>query len=128
MEVVKYYYTKPILIFKGAFLRIDGAHEVSIPKQKYVEGKRMTMAAILDEDTNTIRFGMSVCHESDKFVKKIGQQIAEKNARENPFMIVSHYSGNFKDFLNLVRHTGHMEERKFYNKYYRSLINGIIND
>lgn len=127
METVKYYYTKPIFIFKGAFLRIDGYDEVSIPKQTYVEGKRMTMAAILNPDTNEVRFGISICHESDKFVKKIGQKLAEKSARENPIMIVSHFSGNFKDFLNLVRHTGHMEERKFYNKYYRNLINGILN-
>ena len=128
MEVVKYYYTKPIFIFKGAFIRIDGRDEVSIPKQKYKEGKRMTMAAIWDEDTNQVRFGISVCHETDVFVKKIGQQLAEKCARENPIMIVSHFSGNFKDYLNLVRHMGHMEERRFYNKYYRNLINGILND
>lgn len=128
MEVVKYYYTKPIFIFKGAFIRIDGRDEVSIPKQKYKEGKRMTMAAIWDEDTNQVRFGISVCHETDRFEKKIGQQLAEKCARENPIMIVSHFSGNFKDYLNLVRHMGHMEERRFYNKYYRNLINGILND
>lgn len=128
MEVVKYYYTKPILIFKGAFLRIDSGDEVSIPKQKYVEGKRMTMAAILNEDTNEVKFGISICHESDKFVKKVGQQLAEKCAREKPIMIISHFSGNFKDYLNLVRHIGHMEERRFYNKYYKNLINGIIND
>lgn len=128
MEVVKYYYTKPIFIFKGAFLRIDGGDEVSVPKQKYKEGKRMTMAAIWNDDTNEVRFGIAICHESDKFVKKIGQQLSEKCARENPIMIVSHFSGNFKDYLNLVRHIGHMEERRFYNKYYKNLINGIIND
>lgn len=128
METVKYYYTKPIFIFKGAYLRIDGSSEVSIPKQKMKEGKRMTLAAILNTETNEVRFGIAVCHETDKFVKKIGQQLAEKAARENPIMIVSHFSGNFKDYLNLVRHTGHMEERKFYNKYYRNLINGILND
>lgn len=128
METVKYYYSKPVFIFKGAFLRIDGADEVSIPKQKYKEGKRMTMAGIWDQDTGEVRFGLSICHESDKFVKKIGQELAEKNARENPIMIVSHFSGNFKDYLNLIRHTGHMEERRFYNKYYKNLINGIIND
>ena len=128
METVKYYYSKPIFVFKGAFLRIDGEDEVSIPKQKYKEGKRMTMAGIWNEDTGEVRFGLSICHESDKFVKKIGQELAEKNARENPIMIVSHFSGNFKDYLNLIRHTGHMEERRFYNKYYKNLINGIIND
>jgi len=128
METVKYYYSKPIFVFKGAFLRIDGEDEVSIPKQKYKEGKRMTMAGIWNEDTGEVRFGLSVCHESDKFVKKVGQKLAEKNARENPIMIVSHFSGNFKDYLNLIRHTGHMEERRFYNKYYKNLINGIIND
>jgi hypothetical protein len=128
METVKYYYSKPIFVFKGAFLRIDGEDEVSIPKQKYKEGKRMTMAGIWNEDTGEVRFGLSICHESDKFVKKIGQKLAEKNARENPIMIVSHFSGNFKDYLNLIRHTGHMEERRFYNKYYKNLINGIIND
>jgi hypothetical protein len=128
METVKYYYSKPIFVFKGAFLRIDGEDEVSIPKQKYKEGKRMTMAGIWNEDTGEVRFGLSICHESDKFVKKVGQKLAEKNARENPIMIVSHFSGNFKDYLNLIRHTGHMEERRFYNKYYKNLINGIIND
>ena len=35
MEVVKYYYTKPVFIYKGAFLRIDGSDEVSIPNQKF---------------------------------------------------------------------------------------------
>lgn len=128
METVKYYYSKPIFVFKGAFLRIDGEDEVSIPKQKYKEGKRMTMAGIWNEDTGEVRFGLSICHESDKFVKKVGQKLAEKNARENPIMIVSHFSGNFKDYLNLIRHTGHMEERRFYNKYYKNLINGIINN
>lgn len=123
---VKFYYTKPIFIFKGAFLRIDGSDEVSIPKQKYKMGKRMTLAAIWDESTNEIRFGYAICHESDKFVKKIGQELALKSAKENPIMIISQFSGCFKDYLNLVRHFGHMEERKFYNKYYGNLINGII--
>ena len=41
---------------------------------------------------------------------------------ENPIMIVSHFSGNFKDYLNLVRHTGHMEERRFFRKYYKNLM------
>lgn len=126
MEVVKYYYTKPIYLYRGAFLHIDGNREVSIPKQKFKEGKRMTMAAIWNEDTGEIRFGIAVCHESDRFVKKIGQQLAEKSARENPVMIISHFSGEFKDFLNLVRHNGHMEERRFYNKYYQNLIKGIM--
>ena len=121
-ETVKYYYTKPILFFKGAFLQIDGYQKTAFPPQKFKEGKRMTMAAIWNEDTGEVRFGISVCHEHDKFVKKIGQQLAEKQARENPIMIVSHFSGNFKDYLNLVRHTGHMEERRFFRKYYKNLI------
>lgn len=126
MEVVKYYYTKPVFIYKGAFLRIDGSDEVSIPNQKFKEGKRMTMAAIWDDDTKEVRFGVAVCHESDKFVKKVGQKLAEQRARENPIMIVSYFSGQFKDFLNLVRHTGNMEERRFYDKHYKHLIKGIL--
>ena len=126
METVKYFYTKPIFMFKSASFQLDGKDVVSVPKQKMAEGKRMTMAGFLDPNTNEVRFGISICHEKDKFVKKIGRELALKAAKENPFMIVSHFSGNFKDFLNLVRHTGHMEERKFYKKYYNNLINGII--
>lgn len=128
METVKYYYTKPITFFKGAFIRIDGHDEVSIPNQKMIQGKRMTIAALYDEDDHEIRFGMAICHETDKFVKKIGQEIALKQAREKPFMIITHFSGKFKDFLDIVRHTGHMEERKFYTKYYKNYIKGILND
>ena len=128
METVKYFYTKPIFIFKAAAMQIDGHDLYSVPKQKMKEGKRMTMAGILNPETNEVRFGLAVCHEQDRFVKKVGRELALKAAKENPFMIVSHFSGDFKDFLNLVRHTGHMEERKFYRKYYGNLINGIIND
>lgn len=127
METIKYYYTKPIFFFKGASFRLDGVDSISVPKQKKKEGKRMTLAGIWNEENGEVRFGIAICHESDKFVKKIGQRLAEKNARENPIMIVSHFSGKFKDYLNLVRHTGHMEERRFYNKYYKNLINGILN-
>jgi hypothetical protein len=122
METVKYYYTKPILFFKGAYLKIDGQERAAVPPQIFKEGKRMTMAAIWDQDKNEVRFGISICHEKDRFVKKIGQKLAEKCAKENPIMIVSHFSGNFKDYLNLVRHTGHMEERRFFRKYYKNLM------
>lgn len=126
METVKYFYTKPVFIFKAASFQINGFDEVSVPHQKFKEGKRMTIAGLLDPDTNQVRFGRVICHEKDRFVKKIGRELALKAAKENPFMIISHFSGDFKDFINLVRHTGHMEERKFYKKYYNNLINGII--
>ena len=126
METVKYFYTKPVFIFNAANLQIDGKCLYSVPDQKMKIGKRMTMAGFFDQETNEVRFGLAICNEKDRFVKKIGRELALKAAKENPFMIVSHFSGDFKDFINLVRHTGHMEERKFYKKYYNNLINGII--
>ena len=126
MEVVKYYYTKPIFFFKAASFKLDGIDQVSALKP-YSCGKRMTMAAIYNNETNEVRIGLSICHESDKFVKKVGQRLSEKQARESPIMIISHFSGKFKDFLSLVRHTGHMEERKFFNKYYKNYVKSIVN-
>lgn len=124
-ETVKYYYTKPITFYSSSMFILDGVEQISMRKVKQ-EGKRMTLAGIWNEDTGEVRFGMSICHEKDKFKKKTGQQIAEKNARENPILIISHFSGDFKDYLNLVRHTGHMEERKFYKKYYNHLLKNTL--
>lgn len=126
MEAVKFYYSKPIEFFKSARIKVDGRYYVCDRQTASTTGKRMTMAAIFDQDAKTIRFGLAICHEQDRFVKKIGQELAIKSAREKPIMIITEYKGNFKDFLDLVREVGKMEEKRFLKKNYKNFVTGII--
>jgi hypothetical protein len=95
-RVVKYYYSTPVYFADLA----NNPLKDKIVVNHIRHGKRFTMAMIYDDETSSIRFGIATCMPVDNFDKKIGRTIAEKNAMEKPFHIITDFTGRRNDFAD----------------------------
>lgn len=95
-RVVKYYYSSPVYLADLANNPLMDKAVVSHIRQ----AKRFTMAIVYDDDSQTIKFGLSICMPNDNFNKKIGREIAERNAESCPFHIITNFSGRRNDYAD----------------------------
>lgn len=95
-RVVKYYYSSPVYFADLANNPINDKTVVGHMRQ----AKRFTMAIVYDDDSHTIKFGLSICMPNDNFNKKIGREIAERNAESNPFHVITNFSGRRNDYAD----------------------------
>ena len=95
-RVVKYYYSSPVYLADLANNPLMDKTVVSHIRQ----AKRFTMAMVYDDDSQTIKFGLSICMPNDNFNKKIGREIAERNAESYPFHIITNFSGRRNDYAD----------------------------
>ena len=94
-RVVKYYYSTPIY-----FADIANTPTGKTAVGRLRQAKRFTMAMVYDDDSQTIKFGLSVCMPNDNFNKKIGREIAERNAENCPFHVITNFSGRRNDYAD----------------------------
>ena len=66
-RVVKYYYSSPVYL---ADLANNPFMEKAVVSH-IRKAKRFTMAMVYDDDSQTIKFGLSICMPNDNFNKKI---------------------------------------------------------
>lgn len=97
-KVTKYYYTSPIFI--GTITNNPLLDKTVVSKIRH--GRRYTIAAVYDDDDQTIKFGLATCQPIDNFCKETGRKIAEKNAMENPFYVITGFTGRRNDFADEV--------------------------
>lgn len=91
MNKTKYYYSEAVHLrllpvytdAEGNPLFID---ETRKPIIKTVP--RVTVASVLEPETNCLSFGVSVCSEKDVFSKEIGRGLALDRAMNNPCLKV----------------------------------------
>lgn len=97
-KVVKYYYSSPVVKASIAINPILNKTVIS----KIHQGKRYTMAAVYDDETHTIKFGLAVCQPVDNFCKAIGRLVAERKANTSPFYVINDFNGRRNDYADEV--------------------------
>ena len=97
MEVIKYYYTRPMKVYSGVV--IGGQ---CLPARKVKKCKRFTFAVVFDDESETIKFGMATCSENDNFSKKIGRELSLQRARTEPIHVITGFKGIRNDFADEV--------------------------
>lgn len=118
-RVIKYYYSTPVYFADLANNPIAEKTVVSHIRQ----GKRYTMAMIYDDDSQTISFGLATCMPSDNFCKKVGREIAERNAIEKPFHVIKNFSGRRNDYADEAIQICLDKERTLHKKDYPWIFN-----
>ena len=112
MKISRFYYSEPkirteVLISSNGIEKVYG---------KLKRHKRVSICGILDTELNTLSFGATLCSEKDVFHKKIGRELSEKRALENPIMVTNVTKGNIgKTFINCAKM---IEENIFGMKQY----------
>lgn len=91
MRTSRFYYTTPLIFFKGGVLPFGA---LSIPEQKVTYSERHTIAALYDDETKTIKFGLATCSTKDRFQKSIGRDLALARAEFNPFYVITDIDEN----------------------------------
>jgi hypothetical protein len=79
------------------------------------------MAAVYDDESHTIKLGLSACRPQDNFDKSIGRKIAEKNAEEKPFAIINDFNGRRNDYADQVMMLFQNKEEHLLYKHYNKL-------
>lgn len=89
MKNVRFYYSTPLNIVSAVALDqnfdLDGV--IGVYKSSSRPTPRITICTILNEDRTQLSFGIAVCSKKDRFIKKIGRELAYKAALENPILI-----------------------------------------
>lgn len=118
-RVVKYYYSAPVY---------QGTVSVNpiIEKTVIYDVKpclRYTIAAVYDDNSHTIKFGLAVCQPVDNFNKAIGRKIAERNALENPFHVIENFGGRRNDYADEVMSIMIEKEKNLLKRHNPKLFN-----
>lgn len=119
MNVVKYYYTKPLSFGVCTINPYNDTPVIARVKN----GKRYTMAVVYDDAKSEIRFGLATCAPQDNFCKATGQAIATKNADEKPFFIIKGFTGRRNDFADDVMRILINKEERLVKKNYPFMFN-----
>lgn len=91
MKKSRFYYSTPSFE-TTVIITTDDNGEITVrPKSgaKLTSRPRMTICGILDTDTNTMSFGVSLCSAKDKFVRKVGKQLSEERAINKPILQIA---------------------------------------
>lgn len=89
MEKVRYYYSVPTYTVnvevvddhRGGF---DVSKIISMCESTVKRVPRITVCSILNTETNVMSFGIARCNPSDNFCRRIGREVAYKNAKHCP--------------------------------------------
>lgn len=87
MKTIKYYYSAPVHVRHIPVITDDEGNVLYIYDKVEPSVKRLprvTIASVYNPQTNSMTFGAAVCSPKDPFNKKIGRELAEKRAKENP--------------------------------------------
>lgn len=92
MKKVKYYYSAPAHLVTLPALTDDNGNVLYVYDKISAKVKRfprITVASVYDPDNNVMKFGAAVCSPRDLFVKKIGRDLAEERANNNPEITIT---------------------------------------
>lgn len=118
-KVIKYFYTSLIYKLEAASCK----HLNKMVAYNMRMGKRYTFAAIYDDEDKTIKFGKACCQAVDNFCKKVGREIATKNAETNPWYVINEFKGRRNDYADEVKRIMIDEEVKLLKKDNPQLFN-----
>lgn len=111
-KVAKFYYTEPATDFVGTFNWNDEEFMV----RQLRPSVRYTFAAVYDDENSEIRFGVAKCNPIDNFCKKIGREIAVRNADEKPVQVIKGFKGRRNDYADEVMQIMKALEVKYLKK------------
>ena len=121
MKVIKYFYTEPLFMVKESTIvnRYGDEYYRQITKDVLTEFPRLTVCGIFDSETMKMNIGIAKCSSEDKFVKKIGREIAQDKAENNPTIILSispeeSIHDIFMDHAIMIEHTHIISNGKYY--------------
>ena len=118
-NVIKYYYSYPL--YQDTFVFNPYADKTYVIKSEPM--RRYTMAVVYDDSDSTIKFGLSICMPNDNFCRKIGQEIAVKNAMSKPFYVINDFNGRRNDYADDVMIIVKNKEEQLNKKYYPAMFN-----
>ena len=121
-KVAKFYYTRPLELMSVSYNPILDDIFGTNPKIS----TRYTFAAVYDDESMQIRFGMANCNVKDNFCKAICREIATRNADERPFYIINNFSGRRNDYADQVMKIMKDTEVKCLKREYPAFFN-IVN-
>lgn len=124
MEVVRNYYSTPITFAQVAFIpQMGGA--AAIDPRSYKQSERVTVSAIWNKKTAMVKFGSTVCSLQDRFERKVGREIAQKRAKNDPICEVPDIQ-TYEEFRQIVIEVGQQIELEFlgtkYNKWFNAAL------
>lgn len=122
-NVVKFYYTRPLEITSVAYNAVYDAIFAKIPKIS----TRYTFAAVYDDESKEIRFGMAKCNVKDNFCKAVGREIATRNADDKPFHVIKDFNGRRNDYADQVMQIMKNAEIKYLKREYPAFFNKLNN-
>lgn len=89
MKNARFYYSVPLNTVSAIAVNqnfdLDGI--LGIYKASSQSMPRITICTILNEDRTQLSFGVAVCSKKDRFIKKVGRDLAYKIASEDPIFI-----------------------------------------
>lgn len=118
-KVVKYYYSSPVI---KATIAVNPILSKTVIGKPY-QSKRYTIAAVFNDESCTIKFGLATCQPVDNFCKKTGRKIAEENAEEKPFHVIENFSGRRNDYADEVMKVMLEKEHKLLKRDNPNLFN-----
>ena len=94
MEKVRYYYSQPmceanVIVISNHRGDFDPHKVIGVLKSSMKALPRLTICSVLDMDTWTMSFGVARCNPTDNFCRKIGREVAYKNAIEKPIVVAN---------------------------------------
>lgn len=87
MKNARFYYSVPtvtVTVEKIDYPEFDVDDITAYYSQTMKPTARMTICSVLNDAGDTLSFGVALCSEKDRFVKKIGRELAYNRAINNP--------------------------------------------
>ncbi len=119
-KVAKFYHTQPEFVscaFNPIFNRVF--------TRKVKISTHYTFAAVYDDESQQIRFGMAKCNVKDNFCKAIEREIATRNADDRPFYVINNFNGRRNDYADQVMKIMKDTEVKCLKREYPAFFNEL---
>lgn len=100
MENARFYYSTPMYTVKVAAVGANGFNPYNVVGyygNTIEQMPRITICTILSEDKTKLSFGVAMCSKKDRFVKKIGRELAYNRALNSPIMEVKVTKDNISE-------------------------------
>lgn len=99
MKNAHFYYSFPLSTVKALVVGIQDfnpADVVGFYEHSIQPMPRITICSLLSEDHTKLSFGVAVCSTKDRFIKKVGRELAYKRALEHPFKVAEVTKDNIR--------------------------------
>lgn len=100
MKNARFYYSFPLSTVKALVVgtqdfNLDNV--VGFYKHSIQPMPKITICSLLSEDRTKLSFGVAVCSTKDRFIKKVGRELAYKRALEHPFKVAEVTKDNIRE-------------------------------